>query len=31
MQSYYATLPPDRAIKRRDQHTYATVARLKPA
>jgi putative ABC transport system permease protein len=29
MQSYYATLPPDRAVKRRDQHTYGTLARLK--
>jgi putative ABC transport system permease protein len=30
LESWYATLPPDRAIKRREQHTYQTIARLKP-
>jgi putative ABC transport system permease protein len=29
MESWYATLPDDRAIKKREQHTYATIARVK--
>src|SRR6202008_2258746 len=30
MESYYATLVGDRAVKRRDSRFYQTIARLKP-